>query len=103
MLSFTGLSQAGSYCTYNSNYWWSTTEYCEYGCCDEDCCQSDIPAIIGIVVGSVIGGILLISFIVCIVCVCIKKKGKAGRVISPDGGTVQPTVFSKRLRRGFYA
>lgn len=95
---------------------WPTSKYCNDGCCGtfpyEYCCEPvsvsvsdiEIPVIIGISVGSVIGGLLLISFIVCIICVCIKQKGKPGRVIAPQG-TVQSAVFttsSSYPTQGYY-
>ncbi|XP_060576170.1 cysteine and tyrosine-rich protein 1-like [Ruditapes philippinarum] len=61
--------------------------YCETDCCGswpyEKCC--DDRAWLGwAIAGGVIGGILLISLIVCVVCVCIKQNGKTGRIVQPQ-------------------
>ncbi|XP_069140271.1 uncharacterized protein [Argopecten irradians] len=63
--------------------------YCDYGCCgyeyDRECCEYDGWA--GIIIGCVIGGLiflgLLVSCIVCIVCINKKNIGNRGRVIAP--------------------
>ena len=49
----------------------------------------------GIVLGSVIGGLILIAIIVT-VCICYqKKKRSVGRVVHPVGYNTGPTVVSK--------
>ena len=86
----------GEYCTnYNRDHRYF---YCENGCCKtypyEKCCSDD--AWLGwAIAGGVIGGILLISLIVCVVCVFLKKKGKTGRVIQPHQGKPVINYFHK--------
>ncbi|XP_045164805.1 cysteine and tyrosine-rich protein 1-like [Mercenaria mercenaria] len=94
-----GISQA-EYCT-NYNYA-GTYHSCENGCCDswpyETCCSNEVW--LGwAIAGGVIGGILLISLAVCVVCALVKKKGKTGRVIQPSQGQgqVQPPVYTSTV------
>jgi hypothetical protein len=65
--------------------------YCKTDCCGswpyEKCCE-DRAWLGWAIAGGVIGGILLISLIVCVVCVCIKQKGKTGRIVQPQPGKV---------------
>ena len=81
------------YCIYDN-----LIEYCEYGCCDNECCGSLIP----IIVGAVIGGIVVISIIVIIICLLIKSQGHKGRVVHPQTGTNMPTVYTTGTQREYY-
>ncbi|XP_045165589.1 uncharacterized protein LOC123529343 [Mercenaria mercenaria] len=81
-----GVSHAGEWCLYDGEY-----DYCSNGCCHEGCCN--VPWLVWAIVGGVIGGILFISFIVCLICLCMKKATKQGRVIQPDGSALQPPPY----------
>lgn len=74
---------AGEYCY---NWYYSTKEYCDYGCCGDDwdrgCCS-----LVGIIVGACLGGLALIAFIIVVICCCVKQKGKSGRVIGTTNTT----------------
>ncbi|KAK3101946.1 hypothetical protein FSP39_007546 [Pinctada imbricata] len=62
--------------------------YCATGCCgsyyNRYCCSTDLnaAAIVGIVIGAFIFLALIVSFIVCLCCVCRKNRGASGTVIT---------------------
>lgn len=60
-------------------------KYCDHGCCGDVCCTVEIWLIVAII-GGVFGGILLISFAICLFCVFVKHNVKPGRVIHPAPG-----------------
>ncbi|KAK7101421.1 uncharacterized protein [Littorina saxatilis] len=78
--------RGGEFCW--QQYYTSST-FCSYGCCGSNgssyCCSAGVS--VALIVGCVLGGIAMLSFIIAVVCCCIKKKGHSGRVVSP--GTLQ--------------
>ena len=72
----------GEYCYHQYDGY----EYCDE-CCGsrnrEYCCE-DTSWVVGVAVGVTLGGLFLIGFVVVVVCICIKQKGKTGRVIQPS-------------------
>ncbi|XP_060561214.1 uncharacterized protein LOC132720984 [Ruditapes philippinarum] len=99
------IARAGETCTdldrYNDEYF-----YCDEGCCGdwpyEYCCEEDLAWLGWAIAGGVIGGVLLISFIVCVVCVCIKQKGKTGRIVQPESGMTVSHVAMYPQSQGLY-
>ncbi|KAL3853714.1 hypothetical protein ACJMK2_017233 [Sinanodonta woodiana] len=82
------------------NEWYSTTLYCEHGCCGDGlyrgCCS--LP---GIIAGSVIVGCGLIVVLV-IAIICFKKhKGRTGRVMNLQPLTQNTTVISTTTGQGY--
>ncbi|XP_060576244.1 cysteine and tyrosine-rich protein 1-like [Ruditapes philippinarum] len=103
-LTQTEIARAGETCTdydrYNDVYF-----YCDNGCCGswpyEYCCE-DTVWLGWAIAGGVIGGIFLISFVVCVVCVCVKQKGKTGRIVQPESGTTVSHVATYPQSQGYY-
>ncbi|XP_052779151.1 cysteine and tyrosine-rich protein 1-like [Mya arenaria] len=62
----------GEYCT-NDNQ-------CDHGCCEYRCCAQPMrsASMIGGVIGGVVAFALLITFIICCVCMCGKSRGHVG-------------------------
>ncbi|KAK3593008.1 hypothetical protein CHS0354_005362 [Potamilus streckersoni] len=82
------------------NWWYSTTYYCEYGCCGDGlyrgCCS--LP---GIIAGSVIVGCGFIAVLI-IAIICFKKhKGRTGRVMNLQSPTQTTRVISTTTGQGY--
>ncbi|KAK7101436.1 hypothetical protein V1264_019819 [Littorina saxatilis] len=80
-------------------------KYCQYGCCSTGCCSnysyssSSSTSTFGIsiagIVGSVIGAIGLVAFIITAICCCIRRRGRPGQVIvtsQPGSNPAAPGV-----------
>ena len=51
---------------------------------------------VGAIIGGAVGGLLLVALVItCCVCICVKNKGRPGRIVAPTAGG--PMVISKWL------
>ncbi|XP_052801584.1 protein shisa-5-like [Mya arenaria] len=82
--------------------WSQTIYYCEDDqfCCGKDqCCH---PFSVAAIIGSVIGGIILLSFVIACICVCVQKSNtKTGRVVQPQQGVMFVNSSSYPQQNGY--